>query len=571
MKYKCIPCDHEFEVKNSIKPRCPRCMRIHDLESVTDTGIEKRDLRKWAAPIAILLVVGIVAVVQFSMRDDEKPKDKPETPQLSTIFEEYGIKKGEEKEPFAVTSQVETFAVEAAGNKSGSEGMQALFDAVLKLREKGRWKPYHQREPRDEKPLVADELLTRLKKGSDEPYLALSYELACLLLSAARAVDIDAKMAEIFQFEGEKKPADSGGKCGRFGVVLGEGGKDKSPPLFEPYSGRSLGSAKAKAYVMSDAEATAPYYGLSSLSLLTDRDTSGALKLNDIATKLAPNNPYYRTGRGLIFAASGAQGEAMAEFEKAAKQRGDAVSKTNLAEILILADPSGRRAEAEIQDVLSSMPDFSRAHAVLAMIQVMRREFDKAELELALAEKLDPASPVVAMFWAQFYASQLQSDEAIAKAKDAVRLSDESFSSLLGLAGIYKATARFDDMRKTLDKAFKLSKSTDMAEQIKVIFNYDPGAHDREDDNPMAGDENEGDGELGGLNLKLGGQDPELGAGQAPGLGGGSNKLKLGDGLGSGLGGGLNKGGGGLGGSLNKGGSGLGGGNLKLDLNLNKK
>ena len=32
MKYRCIACNHDFDVKAGAKPRCPRCLGIHDLE-----------------------------------------------------------------------------------------------------------------------------------------------------------------------------------------------------------------------------------------------------------------------------------------------------------------------------------------------------------------------------------------------------------------------------------------------------------------------------------------------------------------------------------------------------------
>ncbi|MCP4679266.1 MAG: hypothetical protein GY854_28015 [Deltaproteobacteria bacterium] len=557
MNYKCIPCDHVFEVKRNVKPRCPKCMGIHDLEQISGGGGSASKGRpRWIVPTVVLLLVAVVAIVYVTaVKDETSTQSKPDQGDASSILDSLGVSKTQASKPFGVTDRIEKFAEKAASGKDGIEALQALFDAISKMRGDGKWKPHHQREPRVDKVLGADKLLARLEEGGESPFEATSYELACVLLAAARSLDIDANMVEIYSFKGEKKPADPSGKIGRYGVAFGEG---KAPPMFDPYSGRAQKSAEAEMTVLSDTEAKAPYFAIRALSLLTKRETSEALRMNEIATKLAPENPYFRAGRGLIFAASAAPGEALAEFEKATKQSANAVSRTNLAEILLLADPTGKRAEGEIQAALSEMPDYARAHGLLAMVHIMRREVDLAEQELALAERLDPTSPIIAMFWAQLYAAQANTEQAIAKARDAVRLSGESLSTLLGLAGIYRATARFDEMRATLDRAIEIVDSPGVAREIKDLFGYSPIVEDDDDQEEVAASP---DGGSSGLELKLGGDQGSFGSGLKLGGGGG-----LGGGSGSkGLGGGM---GGGLGGAK---GSGFGGGGLKLDLNMKNK
>ncbi len=565
MFYKCVSCDHVFDTKPGVKARCPKCLGIHDLEpvkNVSSASVQKRGKR--LAPFVVLAVAIVVGVLYMTIGKDKvtPSTEEPDRGDFQSMLEEAGVPETEQNGPFFQTDKIEDFAEDAAAGKSGLAAMQALFDTISKLRTQGRWKPHRQREPRIENPLSAEDLLARLNKPDGTPLEALSYELSCLLLAAARSLDIDAKMAEIYRFKSEKKPADPGGKLGRYGVVVGEGSGEQTPPLFDLYGGRSQKAAEADAIVLSDVEAVAPYYGVSALSSLTRRDPAEALKLNSIAVKLAPTSPYFRIGRGLIFAASEAPGEALAEFEKAVKQRADAVTRTNLAELHLLADPTGRRAEGEIQAALAEMPDYARAHAILAMIHTMRRELEQAEQELAIAERLDPDSPVIAMFWAQLLAARAQFEDAINKAKDAVRLSGESLTSLMGLAGIYRATARFDEMRATLDRVVQVADYPGVAREIKDIFGYEPAGGDAEDEEVVAAGKRPDGGSATGLTLKLGGDDAPLGGGN----------LKLGDGLSGGglkLGGGsggLGGGSGGLGGGKKS--EGLGGGQLKLDLNL---
>jgi tetratricopeptide (TPR) repeat protein len=557
MKYKCIPCDHVFESKETAKPRCPRCMKIHDVEpfSVAESG--PGGGRKWIVPVVVLLAVGAIVGIYLSMEDDtkESPDDVVEVSGVDEVLAEAGLSGKQAVIPFEVTKRVEEFAKKAAGNKEDLEALGMLFKAVSKMRESGKWRPHHQREPRREGPLSADELIGRLGDNGDAAtrFEAYSYELACLLYSAARSLDLDVSLAEIHSFDGEKKPADPNGKLGTYGVVMNKTDPGKTGTLFDLFSGRSQDSAKGDFTRLTELEAAAPYYHLESLSLLLDRQSSKAHKSNDIAIKLDPDNPLFRVGRGLVFAASGVPAEALAEFEKAVKFSPDPATRISLAEVLLLTDPTGKRAEAEVQAALAQMPDFSRAHAVLAMIHLLRREYSEAETELALAQRLDPSSPAVAMFWAQYHVSRAHSDEAVSKALEAVRLSGRSTSNLLGLAGIYRATARFDDMRRTLDSIYKESSSDEIAREIKQIFGYDPRETEDQEETEEVGLEGDaGVGFTGDLQLKLG-DDTIGGGGEEPQ----GSQLKLGGGLGSSLGQGR--------------GLGLGGEKLKLNLDLNKK
>ncbi len=523
MKYRCIPCEHVFEVKEGTKPRCPRCMKIHDLEPVSGEAGEKPENKKKVAGAVLVLVAICAAAVYFLVVDEtgETGVEKPEVGKLSVVFEELGVPPAERVEPFKPTKKITSFAEDVVGNKDDSEAIQALFEAIGKLKNDGKWKPYSQREPRLSKPRHAADLLYALNSEEDGPLEVLSYELAAFLLAAARSVEAEANMAEIYRFADENKPADEHGKLGRYGVVSGDGGKGSR--LFDPYSGRVVDADKVELFVLSAAEATAPYYGISALALLAGRDMAEALTLNKIAVGLAPDNPYFRSGRGMIFISSGAPNEALVEFEKAIKKRGDAVTRLNLAEILLMVDPTGMRSEAEVQIVLNTMADYARAHAILAIVHLMNREPDKAEQELALAERLEPSSPVVAMYWSQYYLSQAKYEDAISKAQDAVRFSDESATSLIGLAQVYKVSARFDQMRATLDRVYKMLDAPAIARELKEVFQYDPDEAAAEgEDGEEIGTQPDDQGLQGGRGLKLGeGLGGSLGEGQGGGLGSG--------------------------------------------------
>jgi Flp pilus assembly protein TadD len=536
MKYRCIPCNHEFEAPKGTKPRCPRCLKIHDVEPIESPGLPKKTSAKTIlVPIAVLIVAIIVGIVYVLTKNDSTGETKESAVDSKSVFETAGIPKEEAQDPCAPGKYVEKLASKLAGGKSGDAAMDALFTGLEELKGETGWLPYHQREPRETRPLRAEQLAKQLTGNTADgaPFRAMSYELACLLLASARALDIaDAKMVQIHAFKGEKHPADTAGKLGRYGVALNVDPKAiDAVQVYDLFGGRSKSGATASVTILDDSGAMAPYFGIGALSLLVKQEMSKALSLNDIAIKLNDQNPYFRSNRGLIFAATGVPTEALVEFEKALKLRNDPVQRINLAELLMLINPMDKRAETEVQLALKDAPDYARAHALKGMIHLIRQETDQAETELTLAERLDPKSPSIAMYWARYYSVRMNSEEAIAKAKQAVTLSGNSVSMLLGLASIYREVARFDDMRSTLDKVYEKVKTPQMADQIKQAFDYDLSPDDAE---------------LSDTEGATAGADDNTPS---------NYKLKLGEGFG----------GGNLGGS--KTGPGLGG-NLNLDLNI---
>lgn len=520
MKYKCIPCNHEFDAPADSKPRCPRCLKIHDVEAVASGPSSGGGKKLNVVPVIVLLAAAGIAAAYYFSKKDAPAEEAGKVEDAKSLFDELNIPKNEAVDPCAPTPRIKAFADKAADGKDDVEGMDALYKGVLKLKEQSKWRPYHQREPREGRPLSADQFLEALEGAKDNQVQALSYELSCLLLAAAKSQDIDASMVEILSYDNEKTPADPDGKFGRFGVVAGTGEQAKTAPMFDLWGGRAKDGAKAKTIVLSDRATMAPYFGIGALSLLVKQDMSPALALNDIAIKLDPKNPYFRAGRGFIFAATGVPSESLVEFEKALKSRPDAVQRINLAEILLLVNPMDKRAETEVQTAIGEMPEFARAHAIMGVIHLMRGEKDQAETELGLAERMDPKSPSIAMYWARYYAAVMNSEEAVSKAKLAVTLSDRSVSSLLGLAGVYREVAEFSEMRSILDEVYTKMNTPSMAEQIKGIFGYDPAPDSATTPDDEKEDTDNGSKSASEYELKLGGGGGLGGSGG--GLGGAS-------------------------------------------------
>lgn len=537
MKYRCVNCDHAFENEGTERPRCPRCLGIHDVvpagQEAPAAGaatVRKRGPHPWIVGL-VVVVLGAGAYFAYDRwKAASGGSTALEADDLRASLLRAGIPEDKVALPFGITPAIREFSDGAVQGRDDEEALEALVGAFADLRKKGRWTPHHHRTPRLSGPLTADALLAELSREREAPYEATSYELCCLLLAAARAAEVDAHMAQVFSFENIKAPADPAGKMGRYGVVLGKGDGKEPPPLFDPYELRFGKAARADMIVLTDEKAVAPYYSHGSLALWTTRKSPDALVLNDLAIKLDPECALFRSGRGLIFLASGAIEEAIAEFEKAVKRRDDAVSRANLAEALLGVDPTGERTRVELEAALARMPDFARARASLAAITASRGDFETAETELRAAERAAPDSPDVAFAWAGYHAARHEGDEAIAKAEEAVRLAGEDIDSLLSAAGIYMAVARFDGMRAKLDRVFALTDSPEIAEFVKAMFGYERKPEEAADAGPGEGDALRlkidgagGPSLLGGGGLRLGG---ELGA---PGPGGGkaTEGLKL--------------------------------------------
>ena len=91
MKYRCIPCDCEFEVKEGAKPRCPRCLKIHDIEPVTqdDGSAAKKSRGRIPAFLAVAVALAAAGYFLFSREEQDGPVSKGPSG-LPELLEELG-------------------------------------------------------------------------------------------------------------------------------------------------------------------------------------------------------------------------------------------------------------------------------------------------------------------------------------------------------------------------------------------------------------------------------------------------------------------------------------------------
>jgi hypothetical protein len=137
MKYRCIPCNHEFEAPKGTKPRCPRCLKIHDVEPIESPGPPKKTSAKTIlVPIAVLIVAIVVGIVYVLTKNDGTGDIKESAVDSKSVFETAGIPKEEAQDPCAPGRYVEKLASKLADGKSGDAAMDALFTGLTHSKER---------------------------------------------------------------------------------------------------------------------------------------------------------------------------------------------------------------------------------------------------------------------------------------------------------------------------------------------------------------------------------------------------------------------------------------------------
>ncbi|MBN2719272.1 MAG: tetratricopeptide repeat protein [Deltaproteobacteria bacterium] len=537
MKYRCNHCDITFESEKKEKVRCPECMGIHDVEPEKEkktSGPQSKP--RLLVPVTVILALVVGAAGWYFTRttsstaETAAPDVAPDD--VKAQLESLGIETGSAIVPFESTGKIDAFSKKVADGKDGTDAVRAIYLELLKLKKDKKWRAFSQTEPRMPGPLTAGELLEKIQ--GEESFEASSYEIAALLLAASLSAGVpNAQMVEILNYKKEKTPADPSAVYSRYAIISGDA-------LFDPWAGREEKVENANLIKLDTATATAPFYAHRSLSKFAKLALSESLKDNQIAVELAPENATFKIHRGKIFLGSSAIQEAISEFEKAKKTRNWAVTKVSLAQVQLMTQSDLTDAESAIREALTEFPEYYQAHALLAALFMMRGDADSARQELDIAEKIAPASAEIAATRAQLAAMSGETDKAIEYAKKAVRLSKESFQSLMILAQVYRATARFDEMRKVVNQALEKAPSEAVRDELRKLFQLS------ETDTPDAeeADENDTDtGANGDLALDLPAPSSpgelKLNLQNDDGASLGGNKLKLGGNNRTGLGGNL--------------------------------
>jgi tetratricopeptide (TPR) repeat protein len=577
MKYLCVHCDKTFEHdEDEKKPRCPQCMRVNGLEKVgpakkAGEGGERPSWLWWAVAGGVLVAAGVGYAWWAGQSADTVSGDVPLAALDRSATLGYLRARGVDARQLGTllvpSEAVESWASEVAGDASGARAKaEAVRDAIRDRAEAGAFERWSFGVPR-ETPIAPPEGVLEMLAEDDALHHLYPLEVAALMASALRAEGVDAMVADVIRYPGDRSPPDPSGQLGYYVVAVypGEVGEGE-PTYYDPYGGREVQPEEAR--VLTDLEAVAAALSTRALHLLSrESEPERAMEASSQAIRLDGRSPSNRAVRGAILIAAGQAQEGLDELQSAKQLRPDAPRRNLLAGVH-LAQQDLDAASREVAAALEETPDFAPGHATLAAIHLARGEADLARTELEEAERIDRQLHQLPQLWAMYYATSGDLERAVERAQQAVERNPDIQTRLMA-ARIYRQAARYGMMRREAHAVLERTPSQRQPEMREIIRRMlGPTALDPIDEEVALGDEPLEEGELdlgdpdslrldspllgddegGGGSTSLGGGG---GGGGGPSLLGDDEGLQLGGG-----GGGLQLGGGGGGLQLGGGGGG---------------
>jgi len=443
-KYFCAHCDKEFFLEEAAEhPRCPRCMRKGGVEPVKQLGAQTdRANRPWLLIAALVIgVAGIGYGVYRSTRVtlEQTPPLRPLEPrELSAYLARDQIQVGPYAPMMMLPDDVEGWPaspLDIAGRMRGESSSWSL------------------EQPLQREVLTAGQTLATMD-AHEERVKFYPLELATAMTALLRQRGVTAMVAEVWEFEGERAPADPSGMLGYFvTAVYDEKGSEEPSAYFDPWGGR--GKVKvASARVLRDTEVLAAALGTEAARILTrSGDGVKALPMVETALQLDPRSPSLRDVNAAILVQSGGLPEAVKEFEAALQLRPDGPRQLNLVQLQLaqagMMEMAGQDAEAQslfsegervVAEVIEKWPRYARAHLVSATIHLGLHEPERARVELEAAQKLSPDAPMLWAIWSQYHLAKSDPAAAAVNMKRAVDLDADNWQLRVQAARLFHAT-----------------------------------------------------------------------------------------------------------------------------------
>lgn len=535
MRYRCTSCDKEFDVPEGDRPRCPSCLRIHDVEAVERRKPASSRYRGLiVVAVVVAAAVGGYAYWYRSQESGETAADggassveagPMDDAALRAELGRRGLKAAEIVLPFATTKEVETFASKAArGAASPREKVVAVQDAIRELAS-GAHESYVASAPRAAGPKSPTETLAALR--SDEPYEPYPFELAALMVAALRSLGVEAALAEVFRYQGEARPADASGTIGHYAVAIPEGESYERPAVYDPSTGRRGDNARGDVEVLTDVEAAGSLLVLRALhEVAFGEEASEGERLATLAVRLRPESATALAARGTVRLLAGG-GElsaraALEEYERALRARSDPQRKVLVARVLLAAQQVPR-AEELVRSALEDAPEFAAAHGLMGMIHAASRRIEEAQASITRAEELEPRDPHLGLLWVQLHIAQRDLGAAAEAALAVVdRVPDDPQPRLL-LAQVLWEDAQYGAAEAQLRELLRRDPDNDrLRDLLREAFDFDPSAEDLDVD---GGEEVAAAGDGG---VESGGDGGALGLAPQLQMGKGLGKVRLG-------------------------------------------
>lgn len=453
MRYLCLSCDHKFEIADAAnaKIRCPKCMRVTGIEALPEAGAKSISAahQKWLVPALVLGALALVSGYVVWRKNTpaavgETVRTSPlETAQLLGHLERLGVQDRTLASAFC--------EVQSTVQPEGADAVAKARDALQKFRAFSSARGFVRWSlgvPRETAPQNGCTVFSWVSAANAAKRI-YPLEAALALASWLRGAGVDARIAEVFAFPGDRSPPDPSGHFGYFGVTV-RNQEDASAfdAFLDPWGGHSSTPEANDVRELTDVEAVGAWMNLKAIHLLVrETDLERAMETSSLAVRLNPRSPATRSVRGAILLASGGANEGLQEFESALQLRADPPRRNLLAGVF-LAQGRGDEANREIGQALSDAPDYAAGHATLAALHLTSGNNDEALLELQTAERLDSDLHVLPGLWANYYATIGDSARALVYAQQSVLRNPSDVQTRFTAARIYRQVSRYDDMRR---------------------------------------------------------------------------------------------------------------------------
>lgn len=456
-RYFCAHCDQAFTLEESSDdPRCPKCMRRGAPEPVNRGGGARDPMRRWMVIPSILLALAGIGYWLFTASQVSLEPTPPVRPlqarELAAYLERDQIEAGNYAAMFALPSKVDGFP----------EDPEAIADAI-----NGRTLRWSLEQALQREVLTAGATLAALADETErKQYYPL--ELATALTALLRQRGVNAMVAEVSEFAGEKAPADPSGMLGYFVTAIYEEGAEEPSKYLDPWGGRTAAPATAPR-VLRDTEAIGAALGTESAHVLATSGNAGeALPMIETAIRLDPVSPALRVVHATVLIESGGLPQALQEIDAAIQLRPDAprrLSKLQLGlaqagQLRASGDAAGAEAQLDeanrlVTDIIEEWPRYGRAHLTLATIYLGLGQNERARVELETARSLSADSPAVSAVWAQYHLATDDPIAAAGKMGRAIELDPENWQLRVQAVGVYLAAGDEDRARANANKALE--------------------------------------------------------------------------------------------------------------------
>lgn len=530
-RYLCVHCDVRFDHDPEQALRCPKCMRKTGLEKVEVTPPTKR-----ASYVVPAVVVGAVALAALGYvlytkdgGDAQVALAPLDAERLARQAQEVGLGETELAHLFDADDALRAFAADAVrGKASPEEKARAVVAKLRGFARESRFVRADMHTPRDTMLLTASRALAAMRPNAR--MAAYSLEVASIAVAALRAEGVDAMLAEVFTYRGERKPTDPSGRVGYYAVAVypddvGEG----DPLVLDAFGARDVEPTSDGYRVLTDVEALSGALAIEALHLLVhEGDVAGAMERAQAATTLDPRSPTARCVRAAVLISSGGIDEGEAELRAASEIRPDAPRQANLAGVYIATNRTAEATRA-VDRALEAAPDYVYAIALRGAIHLARNETAEAKTSLERAEALERDFYMLPMLWAEYFLRTNDPMSAVARAQSAIERRPRDYQTLFSAARVFQAADQRGLALETARRALELVPA-DQRDALRARFEGFLGAGALSEGEGAGGASSFGSG--GALDLSRGSR--LLGGGGATGPSGpsllGGQGLRLGGG-----------------------------------------